>query len=192
MNFEVLRPHLGGERTIVPGQKLHASLAFKPKEYLPCANFSTEIGGRPWNDLVGGKPWDDLIGEGSMNNLDWADSWGTLLELDLFDYSGTVDDAAKKLGGVEHESHSDILFRRLAFVALSSMSTTFYIRDNTKQTPLQDDGRQAISGAKLIPKLYDLLHSGKENVQKSSVHLLSRFANNCEFVCSLTPIPLMT
>ena len=119
----ISRPHLGGERTIVPGQKLHASLAFKPKEYVPQASFSNEIAGGSWNDL---------IGEGSMDNLNWADSWGTLLELDLFDYEGTIDDAAKKLGEVVHESHSHI-FHRLAFVALSSMFTTVYVRNNTKR-----------------------------------------------------------
>ena len=57
---------------------------------------------------------------------------------------------------------------------------------------LQDDGRKAISRANLIPNLCGFLHNCKDDVQKGSVHLLARLAQNCELVYSLTVILQVT
>ncbi|OBZ69903.1 hypothetical protein A0H81_10371 [Grifola frondosa] len=68
-------PHLGKGRTIRPGQKIHASVAFCTKGYIPKAQLPCEIKDN----------WHGLVGMGDRFDMDWTKNWNGLLELDIFD-----------------------------------------------------------------------------------------------------------
>ncbi|KAJ7686775.1 hypothetical protein B0H17DRAFT_939989, partial [Mycena rosella] len=74
-------PHLGSGRIITPGQRIHASVAFKNPEYHPRATFR---GG-------GGIPWPSFVGKDLDGDFEWTNDWRDLLEMDLFDASFTVE-----------------------------------------------------------------------------------------------------
>ncbi|OBZ69812.1 hypothetical protein A0H81_10341 [Grifola frondosa] len=74
------RPHLGKGRTIRPGQKIHASVAFCPKRYTPKARLPRKIKDN----------WHDLVGMGDRFDMDWTRKWNGLLELDIFDTESAV------------------------------------------------------------------------------------------------------
>ncbi|KAJ6564867.1 hypothetical protein DFH09DRAFT_894391, partial [Mycena vulgaris] len=69
-------PHNGTGRVILPGQLIHASVAFKGKTYEPRASIS--------NSLF---TWESLIDKGSLSDIGWAQAWESHLEMDLFDPS---------------------------------------------------------------------------------------------------------
>ncbi|KAJ6548693.1 hypothetical protein B0H19DRAFT_1265495 [Mycena capillaripes] len=73
----VWSPHWFEGRRIKPGQKIHASVAFK-KGYTPEAIL-------PEN----GKGWDDILEKGSKTEFSWTENLGDILEMDLFDLSKT-------------------------------------------------------------------------------------------------------
>jgi hypothetical protein len=72
------RPHIGKGRAILPGQKIHASVAFRQR-YTPRATFV---------DNESNLSWDGLVGTGT----DWNFSpslpgkWADFLEMDIYDY----------------------------------------------------------------------------------------------------------
>lgn len=74
-------PHRGKGRTIYPGQKIHASVAFKAKSYQPKATFI---------DTQTNPNWKELVGEG-LPGKSGSDDWMQHLELDLFDTAAGLD-----------------------------------------------------------------------------------------------------
>lgn len=67
----------------MPGQKLHSSIAFCPETYHPKAI------------LPQSRRWDGLVAKGP-SDLNWADGWEEVLEMDIFDYS-QMHDVIEKL-----------------------------------------------------------------------------------------------
>ncbi|KAJ6596221.1 hypothetical protein DFH09DRAFT_1024082, partial [Mycena vulgaris] len=113
-------PHLGAGRTIVPGQRIHASVAFKKPEYHPRATFR-ESGGIPWESFVG----KDI----DTGDFEWANEWRNLIEMDLFDASFTVEAVQnlKSLWERGDSSKEKYWIKRLSFIALSGELATNYI-----------------------------------------------------------------
>jgi hypothetical protein len=70
--------HVGKGRKIVPGQKIHASVAFKERLYNPRAQ---AISSMPKIE------WQSLVGTGKINDISWAQKWEEQLEMDIFDRS---------------------------------------------------------------------------------------------------------
>lgn len=69
------RPHRRNGRKIVPGQKIHASVAFCPKD----SRY------QPWAILPKDKKWENLVSCGDKTDMRWAREWKDLLEMDFFD-----------------------------------------------------------------------------------------------------------
>lgn len=108
-------PHRGKGRAILPGQKIHASVAFKDRDYKPKATF---IG----NDKMSNPDWKDLVGEGPSGSLvsTQRNSWAGYLEMDLFDHE-SISNAIEKLSDPKRKAKSDVLhvLKRLDFMAIS-------------------------------------------------------------------------
>ncbi|KAJ7469019.1 hypothetical protein FB451DRAFT_368484 [Mycena latifolia] len=124
-------PHLGGGRIIAPGQRIHASVAFKKQEYHPRASFR-EAGGIPWESFVG----QDI----DAGDFDWASEWRDLIEMDLFDASFTVE-AVQNLksewekGEDAKDSEANYWIKRLSFISLSGELAANYIPTLKRATP---------------------------------------------------------
>ncbi|KAJ7458633.1 hypothetical protein B0H11DRAFT_1737709, partial [Mycena galericulata] len=80
---EVTRaPHLGAGRIIVPGQRIHLSVALKSKDYRPRAKFLQDAG----------IEWDSFIGKDlGTGDFSWALLLENEIEMDLFDASFTIE-----------------------------------------------------------------------------------------------------
>ncbi|KAJ7512938.1 hypothetical protein B0H11DRAFT_1698165, partial [Mycena galericulata] len=80
---EVTRtPHLGAGRIIVPGQRIHLSVALKSKDYRPKAKFLQDAG----------IEWDSFIGKDlGAGDFKWALLLKNEIEMDLFDASFTTE-----------------------------------------------------------------------------------------------------
>ncbi|KAF7980227.1 hypothetical protein HWV62_39345 [Athelia sp. TMB] len=80
-------PHFGKSRAIYPGQKIHASVAFKNTRYRPEAEFYPTPGARKkFPKLPVEYPdWHRLVGEGPDGAFRNAEDWIPRLEMDLFD-----------------------------------------------------------------------------------------------------------
>ena len=105
-------PHHGKGRAILPGQKIHASVAFKSTGYTPKATFVSHQF----------KPsWEELVGKGPSWNSDrsGAGNWAQYLEMDLFDYTAGSD-AIMRLTDTSL-AREDVLhiLQRLDFMAMS-------------------------------------------------------------------------
>ncbi|KAF7967569.1 hypothetical protein HWV62_33769 [Athelia sp. TMB] len=72
------RPHLGEGRVILPGQKIHVSVAFKSQGYVPKAVFqkATPDSATP--------NWADILGKGPSGGFRTVEGWKDLLALDIF------------------------------------------------------------------------------------------------------------
>jgi hypothetical protein len=106
---------MGAGRVIVPGQLIHASVAFKHKDYRPRATFLGNNNPLDWASFVGQNI--------ETSNLDWAAELRDQVEMDLFDASFTVE-AIKELKAVwgaedtrAHEQEHWLM--RLSSIALS-------------------------------------------------------------------------
>jgi hypothetical protein len=108
-------PHCGNGRAVFDGQKIHASVAFKSKDYRPRAILVGKTFSLDWADLVGkASSWEVLrAGLGD---------WECHLEMDLFDYKAGSDAIEKLMDS--NLSAADILhiLKRLEFMALSGKS----------------------------------------------------------------------
>lgn len=111
------RVHHGKGRAIYPGQKIHASVAFKNRKYTPTAVFR----GRP--DPA--PEWEELIGRGPTGAFRRADGWQGLLEMDLFDLDAAPINRAIDLLASGHLPSTNTLhiLNRLGF--LSSLGKFF-------------------------------------------------------------------
>ena len=96
--FQPFRPHLGKGRKVQPGQKVHVSVAFCDKTYLPKAI------------LPDGVNWAKLVGLGGQENLDylpWQIKFEPLFELDIFDDRDAehvikiIENASDNVGGLQ-------------------------------------------------------------------------------------------
>lgn len=93
---------------ILDGQLIHASVAFKPKDYEPEANFAVPL---DWSRIVGKV----AVNDGQYDALSWPRDLEPRLEKDLFDESfvqDTLNDFIK-----ETDKFKDIL-PQLSFMAL--------------------------------------------------------------------------
>lgn len=81
--------HRGRGRKILPGQKVHASVAFCKKPHNPQAMLPSHPSKRSWVQLVG---------TGRMDDLYWRDDWEDILEMDIFDISSAKECVMKILG----------------------------------------------------------------------------------------------
>ncbi|KAF7975881.1 hypothetical protein HWV62_8285 [Athelia sp. TMB] len=108
------KPHRGKSRKIVPGQKIHVSVIFRPK-YRPLPAFPKKLGNWPAQ-----LQWGDPDRHARLSQLD--DIW----ERDLFDHTAAKD-LFVQLEADRHSHHvSARILERIAFMASS------------------DDGRSAI------------------------------------------------
>jgi hypothetical protein len=94
----------------VAGQLIHASVAFKDNSYMPRASFSEAFSDHE-------SPWDSLVGQGKVDDIGWAQSWQTRLEMDLFDPSLAGDIGRKFVDAIGE--HRWPLLKRIPFLALS-------------------------------------------------------------------------
>ncbi|KAJ7683886.1 hypothetical protein B0H17DRAFT_1073503, partial [Mycena rosella] len=123
-------PHLGSGRIITPGQRIHASVAFKKPEYHPRATFG-------WG---GGIPWPSFVGKDIDGDFEWPNEWRELLEMDLFDASFTVE-AVQNLKSVwekgedGEDSEAYYWIKRLSFIALSGELAANYIHALRRARP---------------------------------------------------------
>ncbi|KAJ7438345.1 hypothetical protein FB451DRAFT_166695 [Mycena latifolia] len=120
-------PHLGAGRVIIPGQRIHISVAFKSKGYVPRATF-LEANNIQWESFVGK--------ELETGTFDWAPKLGNLVEMDLFDASFTLEaiQELEKIWATEEPSENDgkaqiesYWVNRLAFMALSGQLAANYL-----------------------------------------------------------------
>ncbi|KAJ7463743.1 hypothetical protein FB451DRAFT_459560 [Mycena latifolia] len=115
---EVTRtPHRGAGRIIVPGQRIHISIAFT-KLYAPRAKFLSETH----------VEWESLVGKGI--NLAWSSQLAKEVELDLFDASFMIE-AVEQLRALRAKGDTseklDYWVERLHFMALSGQLAANYL-----------------------------------------------------------------
>ncbi|KAJ7785342.1 hypothetical protein DFH07DRAFT_7752 [Mycena maculata] len=154
-------PHLGSGRIIVPGQRIHISVAFKSKDYRPRANFLRESSIK----------WDSFIGkEFGRDDFEWARSFGDEVEMDLFDGSFTFE-AFQKLrnlwaqgeqetqDGTEHLGSQASTYgsesywiERLAFMVLSGQLAANYLSELEPTSP-DKTVKQVHAAVELFEKL---------------------------------------
>ena len=72
-------PNRGRGRVILPGQKIHASVAFRLQDYRPQATFADNQSNFDWGQLVGKGPSWHL-------SPSLPENWANILEMDVFDY----------------------------------------------------------------------------------------------------------
>ncbi|KAK0451380.1 uncharacterized protein EV420DRAFT_1560698 [Desarmillaria tabescens] len=149
----------GHGRTIVPQQRVHASVAFIDSSYRPSASFA--------GDKV--TKWEHLIGEGRVEDLSWVDQWQDILDIDVYD--GHVQDTIHELMHmIQKPTYTTYyldylepgpvvrLLRRLSFMALS------------------DRGARRISG--VIYHLVDMLSAYSDNIKAESAYCLFQLAKH--------------
>ncbi|KAF7364544.1 hypothetical protein MVEN_00323400 [Mycena venus] len=112
-------PHFGEGRVILPGQHVHASVAFKKGKdedgnfkYKPKASLSL-LG----SDLK----WTSLVGLGKVEDISWATPWKQQLEMDLFD-SSAARDVGRKLQNATSDQDVMHCLKRIPFLALTGES----------------------------------------------------------------------
>ncbi|KAJ6578262.1 hypothetical protein B0H19DRAFT_930856, partial [Mycena capillaripes] len=99
-------PHHGNGRLIVKNQLVHASVAFKAKNYRPRATFSDfEL------------KWETLVGKGTVNDIEWAQDWRARLEMDIFDPSLAGDTGKNFVNATGEEAWQHL--KLIPFLALS-------------------------------------------------------------------------
>ncbi|OBZ68812.1 hypothetical protein A0H81_10990 [Grifola frondosa] len=103
------RWHCGNGRTILPGQTIHASVAFCPRGYLPKAQLPSNTK----ND------WKDLIGKGKKYDMDWIVRWRGLLELDIFDATAASTLVSNLQNQFAHDRETAVWIHRLKIMAAS-------------------------------------------------------------------------
>ncbi|KAF7366783.1 WD40 repeat-like protein [Mycena sanguinolenta] len=115
-------PHRGAGRIIVPGQRIHVSIAFKTASYTPRATFLSDSN----------VEWTKLIGQGL--NLTWAQHLNAV-ELDLFDASFMIE-AIQKLRDLwikkrtgDEEKALESWIERLKFMAVSGQLAANYLSE---------------------------------------------------------------
>ncbi|KAJ7201122.1 hypothetical protein GGX14DRAFT_524665 [Mycena pura] len=111
-------PHLGAGRIIVPGQRIHISVAFK-KTYKPRATFL----------LPGGIEWESFLGkEIETSSFEWLDQLGDKVEKNLFDATFMIQ-AIESLWSLTDTTGDNFkyLHQRLAFMALSGQLAVTYL-----------------------------------------------------------------
>jgi len=108
-------PHRGKGRKIVAGQKIHASVAFKPSCYKPLAQAKSP---------QGKIDWELLVGSGKTDDISWTQQWEEYLEMDVFDHS-TVRPILEKLRDVNQpaENLRWVLHRLLTAIAFRNVWT---------------------------------------------------------------------
>jgi hypothetical protein len=103
--------HFGKGRKIVPGQQIHASVAFKESRYNPRAQVISSISKIKWESLVG---------TGKINDISWTRKWEGQLEMDIFDRS-LVQEIVEELKQNGIKSNGlELSVDRLRFTALFS------------------------------------------------------------------------
>ena len=96
--FQPFRPHRGMGRKVQPGQKVHISVAFCDKTYLPKAIHPDGVN---WAKLVG------LGGREDLEDLPWRIQDEPLFELDIFDNHDAehvikiIENASDNVGGLQ-------------------------------------------------------------------------------------------
>ncbi|KAI9455298.1 hypothetical protein F5148DRAFT_1226410 [Russula earlei] len=141
-------PHLGQGRTIMPGQKIHASVAFI-QNYQPKAKFSVDVEGGDWIRI---------LGTGRQDSFDWTDPIRDLMELDLFNPA-----SVKRLVAsiIRNRSISDI--ERLHFWASRTEGRQAILKgvELTELLRIADDKSDtSISKQKLIRETLFMLFKG--------------------------------
>jgi hypothetical protein len=109
---------------IKPGQKIHASVAFK-KDYIPKAKFANDVK----------QDWSSILRKGEREGIGWAKEIEEILELDLFDHSNILT--------IINEIEQDLtnpLVGRLEFLA--STRTFFFDTDYERQPLLTSSNSQ--------------------------------------------------
>jgi hypothetical protein len=106
------RPHLGKGRAILPGQKIHDSIAFRAKNYKPKATFIGNRSNLRWEELIGeGLSW-DFRGSGLAN-------WQQHLEMDLF-YHTSGSDAFAMFADPNLSSEDVVhILKHITFIAIT-------------------------------------------------------------------------
>ncbi|KAJ7466987.1 hypothetical protein FB451DRAFT_403101 [Mycena latifolia] len=126
-----ITPHLGVGRTIIPGQRVHVSVAFMSKDYLPRAKF-LKANRMDWKSFVG----QDLAG-----SFNWAHHVDEI-EMDLFDASFMIQ-AIENLRALwakdrnaDGESEKELYWsNRLKFMALSGQLAANYLGVIERRSP---------------------------------------------------------
>ncbi|KAJ7476102.1 hypothetical protein FB451DRAFT_1034201 [Mycena latifolia] len=118
-------PHNGRGRVILPGQVVHASVAFKGRDKNVKSNNGKvedqklkkdkDEGGKlkytPKASLLNSDlEWKDLVGKGKEDDISWAATWHLRLDLDLFD-SSTARDVGQRLVNAKDEKINHYLKR---------------------------------------------------------------------------------
>lgn len=106
------QPHRGAGRAIQPGQKIHASVAFRDRGYTPKAIFTGHRSRPP--------QWQNLIGDGPSGKYLKNRAWKKYLEMDLFD----LRDTPKLISDLESVNIEDDdalrILHQLNFMAIPS------------------------------------------------------------------------
>lgn len=105
----VRAPHYGAGRVIYPGQKIHASVAFRKGEgYSPIADF--------WHGTEPMPFWHDILGTGPSGKFRRISAWRDHLEMDLFDLTN-LPDVLARLGGKDiTDGDASHILNRLYFL----------------------------------------------------------------------------
>ncbi|KAG8849212.1 hypothetical protein FRB91_010160, partial [Serendipita sp. 411] len=101
------RLHRGKGRTIYPGQRIHASVAFCKAEYKPKAILPRDRDHK-WS-------WDKIVGKGEKEHTYWAREWGETLEMDMFNPEAAKEVLSKLQ--LEPGNHK-LWLRRLTWMSL--------------------------------------------------------------------------
>ncbi|KAJ7499779.1 hypothetical protein FB451DRAFT_1358840 [Mycena latifolia] len=146
-----MSPHLGAGRVIVPGQRIHISVAFKSKGYTPRATFLQE------NSIQ----WESFVGkELQAGTFDWVHRWANQVEMDLFDASFTMEaiQELEKIWANEEPSENEgdtktksYWVNRLAFMALSGQLAANYLSE------LKQSSRKSIPKFDTVLELFQKL-----------------------------------
>ncbi len=109
--------HRGRGRSILPQQRIHASVMFQHRGYTPSATFLGEKG-RDWTSLL------ETSEITKLEDLSWADEWAYMLDMDLFDDSIV----RMTIGQLKGDTLLDpVHLRRLAFMALSGRNPRYCV-----------------------------------------------------------------
>jgi hypothetical protein len=92
----------------MPGQRIHASVAFYPPFYCPKAKLMPEGSVKEWTDLVGG---------GDREQREWTHHYKDVLELDIFDDTRVKEIIERLKSGPKSET--GVLLHRLLVMTWS-------------------------------------------------------------------------
>ncbi|KZP29577.1 hypothetical protein FIBSPDRAFT_194422 [Athelia psychrophila] len=168
-------PHHAKSRAIYPGQKIHASVAFKNPRYHPKAIFYPTPGALKRPDVQAEVPilsWNQLVAEGPSGNF--HDDWKPRLEMDLFDLTAPSRAFPLLLGDLSYINTLQVL-NRLGFLAALSGANAILSKDPHKESgDDQDDDKK--DNAKSRRLTLKRLLKREDLVFLATVKLLARLA----------------